>query len=227
MLPFIPRKVAQSLRKPEAIASGPSADTAKPSLSSSFATSRSTLLRPEDVSRQTPIASYKGKEKGSDAPKPLSEDDYAILLCLAVSDYSLWADADLRKTIEFTEDGCTCMFRFSMIPHPQAADIPLMYLTRRLALEDRVEEHPPETMFVKAIRRHASDVFNVRMQMSAPSRSAWYGKSLSNKDNSGGYELCLKDWNETLQRAVNATRDGWEMRSIYVVRDIVRLVALF
>ncbi|KAI0787136.1 hypothetical protein BC629DRAFT_1582279 [Irpex lacteus] len=35
-------------------------------------------------------------------------------------------------------------------------------------------------------------------------------------DSVGGYEVRLKDWNETLQRSRNSTRNEWESRTVYI-----------
>lgn len=49
----------------------------------------------------------KGKGKAQEDTRWLSEEDYVSLVRLSVSDYALWSDTDLRKTIEFADDGCT------------------------------------------------------------------------------------------------------------------------
>lgn len=93
-----------------------------------------------------------------------------------------------------------------------------MYLIDRLSLSDGMTSSPSETTLVKAIRAHTSDVFEVRMLMSSPSRAVWYGRNMSQHDAVGGYEVRLKDWRSILDRAGNSTRQEWEARTLYIVR---------
>ena len=99
-------------------------------------------------------------------------------------------------------------------------DLPLLRLLNRLQLADDAKALPSETALVKAIREHASDVLDVRMSMLSPSRAEWYGRNMSGRDNTGGYEVRLKDWKEAILRAGNTTRQDWEARTIYIVRGI-------
>ena len=46
------------------------------------------------------------KKRGKDG-RELSEEDCAVMLRLTVTDYALWADAELRRTFEFAEEECT------------------------------------------------------------------------------------------------------------------------
>ncbi|GJE87496.1 hypothetical protein PsYK624_035790 [Phanerochaete sordida] len=121
------------------------------------------------------------------------------MLRLTMTDYALWADAELRRTLEFAEEGY----------------IPLVALIDRLPLSDDIPL-PPEGTLVKAIRAHASDIFDVRMLMSAPSRQAWYGKNPTSRDALGGYEVRLKDAKDALYRARNSMRNEWDARTIYI-----------
>ena len=58
-------------------------------------------------------------------------------------------------------------------------------------------------------------MFDVRVLFSEPSCATWYGATT--KDNAGGYEIRLKDWEGALQRARNSNRAEWEARTIYMV----------
>jgi hypothetical protein len=116
MLSFVPRKVAKSLSKKEPSNSKPTLPVAPAPVASSSrvqapsASESATSQGHANAGGQhTPVSAYKSKEKVADNGKYLSEEDYAVLLRLAVSDYGLWADADLRRTLELTEDGCTSL----------------------------------------------------------------------------------------------------------------------
>lgn len=110
MLPFIPRKVAKSLK---------AKDLASPSLL--IATKKSAgqapllvqSLQPNEHDTTPPLggsppsSAFKGKRKAREDSQRLSEEDWTVLLRLAVTDYALWSDADLRRTMEFAEEDCT------------------------------------------------------------------------------------------------------------------------
>lgn len=98
-------------------------------------------------------------------------------------------------------------------------DFPLVYLIDRLSLSHGTASSPSETTLVKAIRAHASDIFEVRMLVSSPSRGVWYGRNMSQHAAIGGYEVRLKDWRNILDRAGSWTRQEWEARTIYLVRQ--------
>ncbi|KAI0092126.1 hypothetical protein BDY19DRAFT_884425 [Irpex rosettiformis] len=205
MLPFVPRKVARTLRSQKIGAS-----TSSSSASAQESKKPIPLVAPEarqDVPNTNlgaqsdpkgePQAQWKGKgRERSGFAGTLQGEHYVALLRLAVSEHALWSDPDLRRNLEHSDDGF----------------IPLTYLT------DISPCFPstPETVIVKALRTHGNDTFDVRLLMSSPSRAEWYGKAASAKSLSGGYEVRLKNWKETLERSRNGSRNEWESRTVYV-----------
>ena len=66
----------------------------------------------------TPTVSSRGTDKasgGTDGKVRYSDKDYANVICIAISDYALWSDPDLRRTVDWStasqsdqqaNDGC-------------------------------------------------------------------------------------------------------------------------
>lgn len=50
----------------------------------------------------TPTVNDRGKGKASDGKSKYSDEDYANVICIAISDYALWSDPDLRRTIDWS-----------------------------------------------------------------------------------------------------------------------------
>ncbi|KAI0774671.1 hypothetical protein BD413DRAFT_472079 [Trametes elegans] len=146
----------------------------------------------------------KGKHKHVEPTA--SDTDLAVLLWLSLSDHALWLNVDLRRALAAADDGW----------------IPLSTLFRLSAYFALVDPSPPESAYVKALRAHAAELFEIRMRVSAPSKAGWYaaGPSSANPGNDGGggggYEVRRKDWREALPRARNSTRAQWEARTAYM-----------
>ena len=96
-------------------------------------------------------------------------------------------------------------------------DIPLRYLLSHSSTLSTLDSSPTETAIAKAIRARDCGALEVRVLVSSPSRSAWYGKD-STKDQLGGYEVRRRDWADVLQRIHQLTEDDWAASTIYVVR---------
>jgi len=93
--------------------------------------------------------------------------------------------------------------------------IPLSFLLRHSAIlslaglgKDVLSE---ETNIVKALKAHASDILEVRILFSEPSRG-W-----NRDEDPGGYEVRKKNREGLLQSCQDYTRDDWEKRTIYLV----------
>lgn len=99
--PFVPRKFAKAQKQTsEGVASTTTTPVASTShISSSF---RSTTDSKGKGKFEEKHVSYQktvnGKSKYTDA-------DYVNLICLALSDYALWSDTNLRQKIDFSGDG--------------------------------------------------------------------------------------------------------------------------
>ena len=96
MLPFVPRKVAKTLRS--------TSNTPQNSRSHASNTVASAPVRP--VSPATGTSSdLKGKTKEQPA-STLPDTDFATLLTLGLTSYALWSNPDLRRKFETSEEGC-------------------------------------------------------------------------------------------------------------------------
>ncbi|KAG5636960.1 hypothetical protein H0H81_006264 [Sphagnurus paluster] len=160
---------------------------------------RKTTSHPVAVRNKTP------RPAASNAVPPsvkenYSNEDYAALVCLGLSDYALWADAELRRTVDWASeksgDGCKSRFH-------------------RLALEStflaplKLEGSQPA--IAKALRSCAADVLELRLLVTDPSSSTWFGGHDDSAD-LGAYEVQRKDWN--IGR--DYTRADWDNRTLYV-----------
>ncbi|KAI0690860.1 hypothetical protein BC835DRAFT_1362779 [Cytidiella melzeri] len=206
MLPFLPRTVAKALSTQKN--AGSTSSSATPSSNHVLATvtqgpptlSTTVSQQPESgpARRDTTSRSWKGK--ATDVVKAsgiLSDEEYAALFCLAMSEHALWSDPDLRRTLEHSDEGF----------------IPLTYVTTS---SPYFCSHPSEAILVKALRAHAENTIDIRLLMSSPSRAEWHGKDSSSKQPGGCYEIRLKDWRETLHRSRNFSRNEWELRTVYL-----------
>ena len=210
MFHFVPRKVAQrtrpSLSAPDAPVPGPSS------------TPPGRPLTPKEVQHLgTDAKKAKGKNKDTKGP---SDEDLATLLTLSLSDHALWTNVGLRRAVSEADEGCTSI---SVIPaviadlHP---GIPLSFLVQHSTYLLHLQSRPSDSALVRAIRGHAEDMLKIRLRVTAPSKSAWYGKDpSSSKDDEGGYEIRLKHTADALARVRNSVRNEWEARTVYVVRS--------
>jgi len=137
------------------------------------------------------LPTKQGSSKSSSS-KAADLEDLAGLVCLALSDYALWADPDLRRRIDLVgelpehrhgdvnaeamsrdDDGLGCMsVLFSALrrdsDRDSNTDISLAYLFRHSPAFFLVSGLPsfvdqPETTYVKALRAHAADYIDVRL----------------------------------------------------------------
>ena len=100
---------------------------------------------------------------------------------------------------------------------------PLAYFLDRIPPLDGTKTRASEAVLVKAIRAFAPDTFDVRMLMSSPSRSVWYGRTAP-KGDAGGYEIRLRGWKDAIARAGSMTKNKWDDQTIYIVRLEASLV---
>ncbi|KAI5993638.1 hypothetical protein EDD15DRAFT_2388070 [Pisolithus albus] len=149
---FVPRQVSKSTKRP----------------------TQMMLEAPEAISTDK---DKKGKRRAVDVHGHDAGEDIAALTLLAVSDYRIWSDADLRSKLdECLKTGDTSAAGF----------VPVNYLMRR-------PPFPSEVEVVKALRAYADKV------LEAPSSSVWYGTGkTSRKKDVGGYEVRRRDWEKLL-----------------------------
>ncbi|KAJ7143137.1 hypothetical protein C8R43DRAFT_576936 [Mycena crocata] len=118
-----------------------------------------------------------------------SEEDYTVFLCLSLSKYRLWSDPDLRRDIEWSSRARS---NDGFFPLGYIIDSPCPLASTRAS----------ETVIVKALRAHATDIVDVRMAI--PSSSA---------ETRGNFEIRPKFWDDAVYPV---SREGWENRTVYV-----------
>ncbi|KAF8547011.1 hypothetical protein OG21DRAFT_1517701 [Imleria badia] len=146
-----------------------------------------------------------------------STQDIASLISLALSDYNIWLDSDLRWKLDASLQDDTSP--------DNAAFVPINYLLRRAPFRGSLPSastnpEPSETEALKALRTHASRTFEVRMRLptSTSSASVWYGTGkTSRKKDVGGYEVRRRDW-ATLRDCSSRgwTRARWDEMTAYM-----------
>ncbi|KAI6034571.1 hypothetical protein BKA83DRAFT_4191928 [Pisolithus microcarpus] len=151
----------------------------------------------------------KGKRRAVDVHGHDAGEDIAALTLLSLSDYRIWSDADLRSKLdECLKTGGTSAAGF----------VPINYLMRRPPFRGFLSVEPSEVEVVKALRAYANEVLEVRMLVSAPSSSVWYGTGkTSRKKDVGGYEVRRKDWERLLDHPLhNLSSEQWDDRTLYM-----------
>ncbi|KAI9574372.1 hypothetical protein HD554DRAFT_2165873 [Boletus coccyginus] len=159
----------------------------------------------------------KGKERAIEPAHPKQHgQDIASLISLALSDYNIWLDPDLRSKLE------ACLRDDS----DEAGFVPINYLLRRPPFRGALPpvtgqpDPPSETEVVKALRTHARHTLEVRMCLpsSVPPSSVWYGTGkTSRKKDVGGYQVRRRDWATLRDRPSRGwTRARWDDMTAYM-----------
>lgn len=99
MFAFVPRKVAQHAK----ISSSAAEVQARTGITSTNLISTNQDCVP-DIAPEPYTANAKGKVK--EVEGFVSQEDYAILVSLSLSDYAIWSNPELRRTIASCEDAC-------------------------------------------------------------------------------------------------------------------------
>ncbi|KAF7789463.1 hypothetical protein EIP86_000408 [Pleurotus ostreatoroseus] len=202
MLPFVPRKVAQSL-KSKARSNTQVQDVKGFSHQN---TSVVPIDQPELPSPPVAGPSKGQKDKAKETQPTPPYKDYAALLLLSLTSHALWANGTLRHAIETGDEGY----------------VPLSYLIAESPYLAGCGHEPEEGALVRAVRMHAAEELEVRMIMSEPSRAVWYGRRVDS-GMGGGYEVRARGGyrEATMQGAQAGTREGWDSRTVYVLEGSV------
>ncbi|KAF9226806.1 hypothetical protein BS17DRAFT_748950 [Gyrodon lividus] len=201
---FVPRTISKQAKSQGA----PSAPKALPPAPAS-----ATDSEPEDETTSGIPALDKGKSKAVEPPHQKQfniGEDIATLISLSLSDYNIWLDDDLRRKL------------YECLQYAESTDgagfVPISYLIRRSPFHGSLNSEPSETEAVKALRTYASDTLEVRMLVSTPSSSLWYGSGkTSRKKDVGGYEVRRKDWTSLLDHPSRSwTRAQWDETTVYM-----------
>lgn len=101
---FIPRKVAAtraSAASSGKVASATIAKTTVQPRADTHVSLKQSMQSSDGKNKQTSV-----KAKSNTGESKLSEKDCAVLISLALSDHAIWADPDLRRTIEQNNENC-------------------------------------------------------------------------------------------------------------------------
>ncbi|KAG6841300.1 hypothetical protein C0991_012470 [Blastosporella zonata] len=186
---FIPRTLAKGKRKTE---------------------QNTTQATTSSTPAQTTSTSQSAATSGSSTRAKFSNEDYVNLFGLALSDYALWADSDLRRTIDWSSEPSS---------DEQGADgfFPLSHLLKRSKVLGPLNLEGSQVPIAKALRLNdATSVVEVRLLMSEPSASTWSSKRDTARD-LGAYEVRRRDLEGGITRASkNYSKQDWENRTVYV-----------
>ncbi|KAG6875634.1 hypothetical protein C0992_003031 [Termitomyces sp. T32_za158] len=144
-----------------------------------------------------------------------SDEDYINLFNLALSDYALWADPDLRRSIDWSR---------APLSNENTGDgfFSLSRLIRRSEVLSPLNIEHLQIPIAKALRSDATSTLEVRLLVSEPS-SSWSGKRDATRD-VGAYELRQRDAdNASTRPSQSYSRQDWEDRTIYVENIPVQL----
>ncbi|KAF8958493.1 hypothetical protein BDZ97DRAFT_1923669 [Flammula alnicola] len=171
--------------------------------------------------------SAKSTAKPAQSLKTPDLDDLAGLVCLALSDYAIWADADLRRKIDWSsdmqEDGDGQHDDGTDLSRDDHGYIPLAYLFRHSSVFLQASSspsfaHQPETTYVKALRTYAAQFIDVRLVLSSEGSSRTTAGQWSKKSSTQtGYEVRRKTHAKT--ESNNLSQFGkadWDKLTIYV-----------
>ncbi|KAG9218583.1 hypothetical protein PLEOSDRAFT_1103792 [Pleurotus ostreatus PC15] len=143
----------------------------------------------------------------SQSQQKLPDEHIAIWVNLAMSHYAVWSDPDLRRVLDSGDQ------------EPEPNYIPLRFLLRNspvLASADELE-HVSEAQVVKALRAHSPTVFDIRVLISEPTKTAWstgYNAKGKEREDMGGYEIRRLNGG----KLGSLTREDWKARTVYFER---------
>ncbi|EIW76247.1 hypothetical protein CONPUDRAFT_76635 [Coniophora puteana RWD-64-598 SS2] len=134
-------------------------------------------------------------------------EDLSTLVLLALSDYSIWLNADLRRALDET----------CINGDEDAGFLPLSYLVNRRPLRDALTEDISEAMIIKALRQHAAESIEVRMRMVALPTASWNSYTRRAEREAGGYEVRRTDWKELRDASWSRlSHSEWDARIVYI-----------
>ncbi|TFK69435.1 hypothetical protein BDN72DRAFT_857727 [Pluteus cervinus] len=149
---------------------------------------------------QAPVASSSSnpsKPEKAERRNELSDADYVALVCLAFSEYALWLNPDLRRTIDYADN---------------EGFISLGKLLNSCSTLVGLGLTKSQVAIAKALRNLAAHLFDVRILLSNPSPS-WTGPSFN--DSTQPYEIRRKDWASAKEK-VSKSKTDWDNLTVYV-----------
>ncbi|EAU80548.1 hypothetical protein CC1G_09945 [Coprinopsis cinerea okayama7 len=160
-----------------------------------------------------------GRKAKAAPSKPLVDEGDAVLVWLALSDYALWSDGELRRrltrtagTAEDVVDTDVSMFN----PTGNDGYISLKFLLNHSPILSPLKKlvGTSQTPLIKLLRSQTPNLFDVQLIVSEP--QPWFnrhGYAASSSSSSGpsGYEIRRKEWSD-----LGYTKNDWEERTIYI-----------
>ncbi|KAF5392290.1 hypothetical protein D9757_001451 [Collybiopsis confluens] len=136
-------------------------------------------------------------------------EEVAALVVLSMTDHEIWANGDLRRRLEESNEGF----------------LPLRYILKHSTLIQEYRNYESqskmlsESAIVKSLRKHSEDDVQVRMVFSGPTWSKWGASSASSsssRTDAGMYEIRPKKYVNSEAQEEVYTRDYWEKRTVYI-----------
>ncbi|TDL30039.1 hypothetical protein BD410DRAFT_893213 [Rickenella mellea] len=191
---FVPRKLSKLKRTDDQRTANSASIDARDGPSSSVEASTSNITGKDTVTSSQSALPKPNKL----VEKYLEDREYAALLWLSLSDHAIWINSDLRQSMDTSEDDF----------------IPFSHLIEFSPILASLTPRPSETVLVRSIRAHASQLLEVRMTVSEPDRNAWFRSS---RDvHVGGYAVRRVGWDSVLSRIRTCTTIQWEKHSVYI-----------
>ncbi|KDR84172.1 hypothetical protein GALMADRAFT_55704 [Galerina marginata CBS 339.88] len=238
-IPFVPRSVKR--RKIDAL---PAQDLVSTSVASKPTPTGAPIASGDLLPRRIVNEKTKGKEKelttreadiqDDESPRDSSNatvkpvkgpalEDLSLLVWLALSDYALWSDIDLRRKIDWSSDLHNTREEgnenASKSDRNERGYIPLAYLFKHSFVFLSASTSPllfnqPETLYVKAIRTHADHLVDVRLIVSddVPFGRAT-GHWAKHPPPSTGYEVRRTEAGDLVEKYGKA---DWDKLTVYV-----------
>jgi hypothetical protein len=231
-LAFVPRKLGQSARAQQRPAPATAQHTA--------ADASLSLLRPQNVPTLAPAAvpaasdakpssSTNARAAGRKRAKEKThtDADLARLLELALSDYALWADTELRAAVAQSEDGCAYTHLFLSALTQPCLVLPLAYLLEQSAYLSTLKLPPSGATLARAVRTHSNASLEARIALAEPSKQTWRAFRHAPAADGGGYDVRRRDWSAAVERAEALSQVDVDTRTVYVVREPAKVLGSF
>ncbi|PPQ72779.1 hypothetical protein CVT24_012805 [Panaeolus cyanescens] len=237
-LAFIPRSVN---KRGPAPSSHPTGSASVSSLSKASHDGQTHLQARTTISLEQPSKQQPIPLRGHANQSEPNLRELTALVCLALSDYALWLDPDLQRTFQSErlrrenevfegdesegvyssqagrdEGGCkSCFTSFWCDAYVSfSSDIPLSYILEHSPVfrlsNPRFSAYPP-TLYVKALRAHASDLVVLRLDLSSGVEPSGRTRGSTFASSGLGYQVRRKS-----QSNLNYTKQDWDQRTLYM-----------
>ncbi|KAL0952097.1 hypothetical protein HGRIS_008730 [Hohenbuehelia grisea] len=159
----------------------------------------------------------------------LSDEECAAIVQLGLSDYAIWSDPDLRRTLDWQQGSS------AGVAHEGDG-----YINTSVFLQSKscvsAPALIPETQILRVVRAHFSEQLDIRLALSEPRKSDWLSKSTVAKpavERLGAYEVRRRDWHTWIDHTFpQYSHLYWKERTLYLENIPIRFrtittIALF